>query len=102
MCIRDRVAPASSSQQAPPAKTRKAVVTKETKTAPATVENYGMKMKKDGTPDKRYKANPVSYTHLDVYKRQCEINPLKFFQIISELFLGNKKFLRFLMLDFFT
>ncbi len=52
-----QVAPASSSQQAPPAKTRKAVVTKETKTAPAAVENYGMKMKKDGTPDKRYKAN---------------------------------------------
>ena len=52
-----QVAPASSSQQAPHAKTRKAVVTKETKTAPAAVENYGMKMKKDGTPDKRYKAN---------------------------------------------
>ena len=52
-----QVAPAAAAKQAPPAKTRKAVVTKETKTAPAAVENYGMKMKKDGTPDKRYKAN---------------------------------------------
>ena len=51
-----QVAPAAAAKQAPPAKTRKAVVTKETKTAPAAVENYGMKMKKDGTPDKRYKA----------------------------------------------
>ena len=52
-----QVTSASAAQQVPPAKTRTAVVTKETKTAPAAVENYGMKMKKDGTPDKRYKAN---------------------------------------------
>ena len=52
-----QVTPAAAAKQAPPAKTRKAVVTKETKTAPATVENYAMKMKKDGTPDERYKVN---------------------------------------------
>ena len=52
-----QVAPAAAAKQAPSAKTRKAVVTKETKTAPAAVANYGMKMTKDGTPDKRYKAN---------------------------------------------